>query len=131
MLHLVIVCAVCGQTDFAGETTARGEVWEGNGMTKRAAAASVAVCAASLSTFTVHHNKGLHVAVMSSFANLRSSVKAVYERLREDDDLDDEEDSVLDVSENQDGGRERKPTRWWEYAPLCGEQDTFYSLMVD
>ena len=71
------------------------------------------------------------MAVMSSFANLRSSVKAVYERLREDDDLDDEEDSVLDVSENQDGGRERKPTRWWEYAPLCGEQDTFYSLMVD
>ena len=78
----------------------------------------------------VHHDKGLHVAVMSSLANFRSTVKAAYERLREEDDLDDEEDSVLDVSENQDGGREQKPKRWWEYAPLCGEQHLLFNLVT-
>lgn len=55
---------------------------------------------------------------MSGLRNLGANVKAAYQRLQDRDE--DDEDSVLDVSENQDGGREQRPKRWWEFAPLCG-----------
>ena len=58
---------------------------------------------------------------MAALINLGANVKAAYQRLQDEADDMDEEDSVLDVSENQDGGREQKPKRWWAYGPLCGE----------
>ena len=57
---------------------------------------------------------------MPSLINLGSNVRAAYERLRDGDDGDDE-DSVLDISENQDCGRTQKAKHWWDYLPLGSE----------
>lgn len=56
----------------------------------------------------------------------RTLARAPYEQLSQTQTAsEDDDDSVLDVDEGQDGGPPKKRKRWRDYLPLCREHHPF------